>query len=74
LPTVRVTNESGLSYLWDALLLSSYSQFDEPSTWVSEYGGRTDRHVRGLLGNMHNRQGAVFDLRDAIVLDDVVRH
>ncbi len=73
-PGAAVPDESGLSYLMDALMLSRYSELDEPSTWVSDYGGRTDRNIPGLLSNMRNRKGAVFDLRNASNLDQVVLH
>ena len=65
--------ETPVTYLWDALMFTSYSHFDEPSTWLDAYGGRTDRNVPVLLRNMRDRQGRVFDVRDPNI-EAVIHH
>lgn len=56
--------ETPVTYLWDALMFTAYSHFDEPSIWLDDYGGRTDRDVPRLLRNMRDRQGRTFDVTD----------
>ena len=55
---LNATEENGLSYLFATLLVSRFGQYDEPSTWIDEYGGRTERDVPRLLTNMRQRSGS----------------
>lgn len=48
-------DESGTSYLWDAVLRSRGSYPYESGGWLSEYDGRSDPRVNELLRTMQTR-------------------
>ena len=54
--------ENGVSYLWNALLGTSYNCPFESSTWLDRYEGRSDPRVAEALRNMRNRKGERFDV------------
>ena len=71
--SVRETDESGLSYLWDAILGAGHVGHVQHNGWLDQYDGRADYDVGRRLRNMMNRQGDPFNLRTE-ELDEVVAH
>jgi hypothetical protein len=59
--SLNPVTESGVSYLWHALLGTSYNHPFETSTWLDRYEGRSDPRVAQAIRNMRNRRGATFD-------------
>ena len=67
------TMESPTSYLWDAIIGSSFSHPYESNNWLDQYDGRSDASVGRALRRMRNRDGHRFDYGHS-ALDDVVLH
>ena len=69
--------ETGLSYLWDAILGAGHVYGH--NNWLDEYDGRADASVGASLRNMRNRSdhpdygSRRFDFRDD-ALDQVIEH
>jgi hypothetical protein len=68
---VNAIDESGLSYLWTAILASNRIS---RNTWMDRFNGQSDPRVGGVLRNMQNSQGGpLFDYGSA-ELNQVVQH
>jgi hypothetical protein len=65
-PGAFAIDETGLSYLWSAILGPN-------SSWIDQFNGQSDPQVGNVLSNMLNRQGASFDYGSA-QLNQVVEH
>ena len=68
---IRPTEESGLSYLWDAVLGGGRTW--SHNNWLDRYDGQANPTVGASLRNMRDRRGRVFDYRHD-TLDEVVEH
>ena len=60
--SLNAATENGTSYLWHALLGTSYNCPFESSLWLERYEGRSDPRVAQALRNMRNRAGKTFDV------------
>jgi len=70
-PAIRPAAESGLSYLWDAIIAGGHTW--SHNNWLDQYDGQPNPTIGASLRNMRDRQGRVFDYRHE-TLDDVVEH
>ena len=59
--SLNPATENGVSYLWSAIMNTSYNCPFDSSTWLDRYEGRSDPRVADALRNMRNRQGNRFD-------------
>jgi hypothetical protein len=69
--SVRPSEESATSYLWDAVL--GTGQTYETSNWLDAFHGRSDPRVGQSLRNMTNREGRAFQFWNEGI-DEVVEH
>ena len=60
---VTAIDESGLSYLWSAILAPN--SYNNRNDWMDRFNGQADPRVGQALRNMQNRQGAAFDYGSA---------
>jgi len=87
-PISYAIDESGTSYLWDAVLRTRGTYPYEGGNWLTEYDGRSDPRVNELLRNMRTRadgetiygdifyypsRGARFDFGSSEI-DELVLH
>jgi hypothetical protein len=68
---VTAIDQSGLSYLWGAILMPNNYIFG--NQWTGVFNGQPDPRVGNALSNMQNRQGASFDYGSA-QMNQVVEH
>ena len=68
---VAAIDESGLSYLWSAIL--AQNSYNYRNDWMDRFNGQADPRVGQALSNMQDRQGATFDYGSAN-LNQVVEH
>ena len=68
---IRPVAESGLSYLWDAVLGGGRTW--SHNNWLDRYDGQANPTVGASLRNMRDRRGRIFDYRHD-TLDEVVEH
>ena len=68
---VTAIDESGLSYLWSAILATNSYRYG--NDWMDRFNGQADPRVGQALSNMQNRQGAAFDYGSA-EMNQVVEH
>jgi hypothetical protein len=68
---VNAIDESGLSYLWSAVLAQNIYGYRDG--WLDRFNGQADPRVGNALRNMQNRQGATFDYGSG-ELNQVVEH
>jgi Flp pilus assembly protein TadG len=69
---VTAIDESGLSYLWSAVLTPN-TWANSGNNWMDQFNGQADPRVGQALSNMQNRQGATFDYGSS-QLNNVVQH
>ena len=68
---VSAIDESGLSYLWSAILAANSYRYG--NDWMDRFNGQPDPRVGAALSNMQNRQGATFDYGSG-EMNQVVEH
>ena len=69
----KAIDESGLSYLWSAILAQNTYSVNQRNGWMDRFNGQADPRVGAALRNMRNRQGATFDYGSG-ELNQVVEH
>ncbi|MGD1000716.1 MAG: pilus assembly protein TadG-related protein [Candidatus Brocadiia bacterium] len=68
---VAAIDESGLSYLWSAIL--AQNSYNYRNDWMNRFNGEADPRIGQALRNMQDRQGATFDYGSGN-LNQVVQH